>query len=91
MMLACPPAAFTHGSFVGNNGATIVSVGARNAGRRDEPDLASRAKDGKDAGSVAYYVRVLADRGSIRFTIGKDAASRRPSASGQPMLPTISS
>jgi hypothetical protein len=28
-MLACGPAAFTHGSFVGNNGAAIVSTGAR--------------------------------------------------------------
>lgn len=64
MMLACWPVVFTHGNFVGNNGAAIVSTGARNADRRNRLDLASRVKDGKDAGSMACYARELANRGS---------------------------
>jgi hypothetical protein len=39
--------------------------------------MALRIKQIKDAGSVAYYVRVLADRRSRRSPIGKDAEMHR--------------
>jgi hypothetical protein len=67
MMLAwapLPPETFTHDAFVGNSGATIVSTGTRISDHPGSETWASRTKDGKDAGSVAYYVRVLADRES---------------------------
>src|ERR1700709_716364 len=62
MLTGAPPAVLTHGSFVGNSGAAIVSTGARISVTRGpraahNADLASKAKAGKDARSVVCFAR----------------------------------